>query len=95
MFIEVREPDMHEPSGDLRRVIEALNRNGQIRITGPITCDMHVLRTLQPALRKGKWQVTVALREGHEIIAVWPGLKDRIFGRVFDVGSTTMSAHLL
>jgi len=93
-FIEVREPDMHEPSGDLRRVIEALESQWSDRITGPITCDMHVLRTLQPALRKGKWQVTVALREGHEIIAVWPGLKDRILGAAVDVGSTTMSAHL-
>ena len=93
-FIEVREPDMHEPSGDLRRVIEALESQWSDRITGPITCDMHVLRTLQPALRKGKWQVTVALREGHEIIAIWPGLKDRILGAAVDVGSTTMSAHL-
>ena len=93
-FIEVREPDMHEPSGDLRRVIEALNDQWADRITGDITCDMHVLRTLQPALRKGKWQITVALREGHEIIAVWPGLKDRILGAAVDVGSTTMSAHL-
>ena len=93
-FIEVREPDMHEPSGDLRRVIEALEDQWSDRITGPIKCDMHVLRALQPALRKGKWQITVALREGHEIIAVWPGLKDRILGAAVDVGSTTMSAHL-
>ena len=93
-FIEVREPDMHEPSGDLRRVIEALEDQWSDRITGSIKCDMHVLRALQPALRKGKWQITVALREGHEIIAVWPGLKDRILGAAVDVGSTTMSAHL-
>ncbi len=93
-FIEVREPDMHEPSGDLRRVIEALEAQWADRITGTIICDMHVLRTLQPALRKGKWQITVALREGHEIIAVWPGLKERILGAAVDVGSTTMSAHL-
>ena len=93
-FIEVREPDMHEPSGDLRRVIEALEAQWSDRVTAPIKCDMHVLRTLQPALRKGKWQVTVALREGHEIIAVWPGLKERILGAAVDVGSTTMSAHL-
>ena len=93
-FIEVREPDMHEPSGDLRRVIEALEDQWSDRITGSIKCDMHVLRALQPALRKGKWQITVALREGHQIIAVWPGLKDRILGAAVDVGSTTMSAHL-
>ncbi|MGC6516635.1 MAG: ASKHA domain-containing protein [Candidatus Puniceispirillaceae bacterium] len=93
-YIEVREPDMHEPSGDLRRVIEALESQWPDRVTGPIHCDTHVLRNLQPVLRKGKWQITVALREGSQIIAVWPGLKDRILGAAVDVGSTTMSAHL-
>ncbi|MGC6537632.1 MAG: ASKHA domain-containing protein [Candidatus Puniceispirillaceae bacterium] len=93
-YIEVREPDMHEPSGDLRRVIEALHVQWSDRISGDISCDLHVLRELQPALRKGKWAITVALREGNQIIAVWPGLKERILGAAVDVGSTTMSAHI-
>ena len=93
-FIEVREPDMHEPSGDLRRVIEALESQWADRLNGQVTCDMHVLRALQPALRQGKWHITVALRGGNQIIAVWPGLKERILGAAVDVGSTTMSAHL-
>ena len=93
-FIEVREPDMHEPSGDLRRIIEALETQWADRVTGVITCDTHVLRQLQPVLRKGKWQITVALRGGNQIIAVWPGLKERILGAAVDVGSTTMSAHI-
>ncbi len=33
-FVEVREPDMHEPSGDLRRVIEALQTQWPDRISG-------------------------------------------------------------
>ena len=93
-FVDVREPDMHEPSGDLRRVIEALEVQWPDRVSGAIDCDMHVLRQLQPALRKGKWQITVALRGGNHIIAVWPGLKERILGAAVDVGSTTMSAHI-
>ena len=93
-YIEVREPDMHEPSGDLRRVVEALETQWADRVTGTIDCDLHVLRELQPALRKGKWAITVALRDGHQIIAVWPGLKERILGAAVDVGSTTMSAHI-
>jgi uncharacterized 2Fe-2S/4Fe-4S cluster protein (DUF4445 family) len=56
--------------------------------------DLHVLQTLQPVLRKGKWEVTVALRDGHRIIGIWPGLKDQIVGAAIDIGSTTMSAHL-
>ena len=94
-FIEVREPDMHEPSGDLRRVIEALEEQWPDRLSGePVTADLHVMRGLQVALRKGKWQVTVALRDGHRIIGVWPGLKEQVVGAAIDIGSTTMSAHL-
>ncbi|MGB2303916.1 MAG: 2Fe-2S iron-sulfur cluster-binding protein, partial [Candidatus Puniceispirillales bacterium] len=93
-FITVREPDMHEPSGDLRRIAEALQEQWPNRVTGDISADLHILQILQPVLRKGKWEVTVALRDGHRIIGIWPGLKDRIVGAAIDIGSTTMSAHL-
>jgi uncharacterized 2Fe-2S/4Fe-4S cluster protein (DUF4445 family) len=93
-LVEVREPDMHEPSGDYRRLVEAVETQWPDRVSGPITCDLHILQVLQPALRAGKWQVTVALRDGHHIVGVWPGLKDRIAGVAIDVGSTTMSAHM-
>ena len=93
-FVEVREPDMHEPSGDLRRLIEALEGQWPDRVTGDIVCDLNVIQRLQPVLRQGKWHVTVALRDGHQIVAIWPGLKDQIAGVAIDVGSTTMSAHL-
>ena len=53
-----------------------------------------MIRTLQPILRAGKWRITVALRDGTDIIAVWPGLKEQVAGVAIDVGSTTMSAHL-
>ena len=93
-FVEVREPDMHEPSGDLRRLIEALEGQWSDRVNDDIVCDLNVIQRLQPALRQGKWHVTVALRDGHQIVAIWPGLKDQIAGVAIDVGSTTMSAHL-
>ena len=93
-LVEVREPDMHEPSGDFRRVVEALKSQWPERVSGEISADLHILQTLQPVLRAGKWQVTVALRDGHHVIAIWPGLKDRVAGVAIDVGSTTMSAHL-
>ena len=93
-FVEVREPDMHEPSGDLRRLIEAVTAQWPDRVTDKIECDLNVLRQLQRVLRQGEWHVTVALRDGHQIIAVWPGLKEQVVGVAIDVGSTTMSAHL-
>ena len=85
---------MHEPSGDLRRLVEALETQWPDRVTGRIDCDLHILQQLQPVLRAGKWQVTVALRDGNRIVGIWPGLKDRVAGVAIDVGSTTMSAHL-
>ena len=93
-LVEVREPDMHEPSGDLRRLVEALETQWPDRVSGEIGCDLHILQQIQPVLRAGKWQVTVALRDGNRIVGIWPGLKDRVAGVAIDVGSTTMSAHL-
>ena len=93
-YVAVREPDMHDPSGDLRRLIDAVGEQWPDRVSGAISCDFHILRDLQTTLRQGDWHVTVALRDGNQIIAVWPGLKDQIAGIAIDVGSTTMSAHL-
>ena len=93
-LVEVREPDMHEPSGDFRRLVEALEGQWPDRVSGEISCDLHILRQLQPVLRAGNWQVTVALRDGHHVVGIWPGLKEQVAGVAIDVGSTTMSAHL-
>lgn len=93
-LVEVREPDMHEPSGDFRRLAEALAQQWPDRVSGEITCDLHILQQLQPILRMGKWHVTVALRDGCHVTGIWSGLKEKIVGVAIDVGSTTMSAHL-
>ena len=39
-FVEVREPDMHELSGDLRRLMEALEEQWPDRVGGDIVCDL-------------------------------------------------------
>jgi len=90
-FVEVQEPDMHDPSGDLRRLQNALQSEWQL--TG-LECDLSVLRELQQALRKGAWKVTVAVHGESQIIGVWPGFHDRAFGMAVDIGSTTVAAHL-
>jgi len=90
-YVEVQEPDMHDPAGDLRRLKESLEFEWQLV---DLDCDFEVLHGLQQALRDGQWQVTVAVYEDREIIAVWPGFHDRLFGMAVDVGSTTIAAHL-
>ena len=90
-FVEVQQPDMHDPSGDLRRLEDALEF--EWRLTG-LACDVRVLQQLQQALREGDWKVTVAVHGESQIIAVWPGFREHAFGIAIDVGSTTIAAHL-
>lgn len=89
--VDVQEPDMHDPSGDLRRLRNALKEEWQL---DDLAVDLSVLHTLQPKLREGKWQVTAAVFEEKELLAVWPGFKENIYGVAIDVGSTTIAAHL-
>ncbi|WP_106744388.1 ASKHA domain-containing protein [Yoonia maritima] len=96
-YVEVAEPDMHDPSGDLERLVDALRREWELP---PLEADLGVLRALQPALRKGEWKVTVAVHLGDDsysprIINVWPGYYDgAIYGLAIDLGSTTIAGHL-
>ncbi len=90
-YVEVAEPDMHDPSGDLKRLSDALSREWQL---GALQCDLKVLQGLQAALRSGKWKVTVAVHDRSRIVSVWPGLHEKVYGLAVDVGSTTIAAHL-
>ncbi len=97
LYIEVQEPDMHEPSGDFERVAQALRDQCQV---DEIVTDLAILRRLQPVLRKGEWKVTVALHKGnhdhrYRILDIWPGFYESpIYGLAIDLGSTTIAAHL-
>lgn len=98
-LVDVQEPDMHDPSGDLRRLKQALEKEWGLQ---NLNAKLTILKTLQAALRKGNWQVTVAVHDstsdtapsGGEIVGVWPGFKDAIYGLAIDVGSTTIAGHL-
>jgi uncharacterized 2Fe-2S/4Fe-4S cluster protein (DUF4445 family) len=95
-YVEVAEPDMHEPSGDLQRLERALAEQwGLARVKG----DLRTLQMLQSALRKGGWKVTCAVYHGEaggpRILHVWPGFYEgSIYGIAIDVGSTTIAGHL-
>lgn len=90
-YVEVAEPDMHDPSGDLKRLTDALAKEWQLQGLG---CDLKVLQGLQAALRAGDWKVTVAVHSRSQIVAVWPGFREKVYGLAVDVGSTTIAAHL-
>jgi uncharacterized 2Fe-2S/4Fe-4S cluster protein (DUF4445 family) len=91
-YITVEEPDMHNPSGDLERVIKALHDQwGLDTVQG---ADIATLRELQKILRQGAWAITVALHDDTRIMAAWPGFSDQVYGVAIDIGSTTVAAHV-
>ncbi|MEM6374304.1 MAG: ASKHA domain-containing protein, partial [Pseudomonadota bacterium] len=96
-YVEVEQPDMHEPSGDLERLVRALKAEWGIE---NIHADLHILQVLQPTLRKGAWKVTVAIHLGDEenaprIMHIWPGYYEgTVYGLAVDLGSTTIAGHL-
>lgn len=97
LYVEVDEPDMHEPTGDFERLARALKDQWQVE---GIAAELSLMRRLQPALRKGEWKVTVALHKGnhdarYRLLDIWPGFYEgRILGLAIDLGSTTIAAHL-
>ncbi len=95
-YLEVEEPDMHQPSGDLERVYKALSEQWGI---DEIYTDLRTLQGLQKTLRQGEWKITIAIYHGHirsrnRVISAWPGFHDKVYGVAFDIGSTTIAAHL-
>ncbi len=97
VYVEVAEPDMHEPTGDFERLSRALADQWQVE---RVEADLSVLRRLQPVLRKGDWKVTVVLHKGNHdtatrILDIFPGFHDGpLLGLAVDLGSTTIAAHL-
>ncbi|MFQ5773501.1 MAG: ASKHA domain-containing protein [Kiloniellaceae bacterium] len=90
-YVEVAQPDMHNPSGDLERVMTALERQWGLK---GLECDLRVLQVLQRVLREGAWKITVAVHRGLVLTTAWPGFHDTAYGVAVDVGSTTIAAHL-
>jgi len=96
-YVEIAEPDMHNPKGDLERLIEALEEQWSLeRVIG----DLRTMQGLQSALRDGKWKATVAIYDGRDgvaprIMQVWPGYYEgSVYGVAIDIGSTTIACHL-
>ncbi len=91
--VEVERPTLETPGGDLARLLAALAGEWGLDREA-LRADLQVIRDLQPALEAGGYRVTVAVHDGRDLIAIWPGLHDRALGVAIDVGSTTIAGHL-
>ena len=96
-YVEVDEPDMHNPLGDLDRLKAALERDWGWE---DLMVDSYLLPRVQKRLRDGNWKVTVAIHQDMDasrpsIISIYPGLKNEAYGIACDIGSTTIAMHLV
>ena len=89
--VEVPEPDMEVPKGDLQHLLDVLQSDWGL---SSLTCDAALLARLQPALKESGRRLTVAVHRNHSIIALWAGFHDLAYGVAVDVGSTTVAVHL-
>jgi uncharacterized 2Fe-2S/4Fe-4S cluster protein (DUF4445 family) len=96
-YVEVDEPDMHKPLGDLDRLKVMLEKDWGWK---DLLVSQHLIPQVQQILRKGKWGVTAAIHRDLEtsrpnVIALWPGLHNEAYGIACDIGSTTIAMHLV
>ncbi|TIX06919.1 MAG: DUF4445 domain-containing protein, partial [Mesorhizobium sp.] len=96
-YVEIEEPDMHKPLGDLDRLKIALMKDWGLK---SLDFDVHLLPQVQGILRKGNWTATAAIHKDAEsetarVISLWPGLKNEAYGLACDIGSTTIAMHLV
>ena len=90
-FTTVVAQELDTPRSELDMLRDALMTDWDL--TG-LTAPLSVISEIQAALTKDR-EITVAVRNGTEIVAAWPGFHDAIYGVAIDVGSTTIAGHLL
>ncbi len=96
-YVEVDEPDMHKPLGDLDRLKVMLEKDWGY---SDLQVASYLLPEIQKILRKGNWAVTAAIHRDSPtsrptVIALWPGLHNEAYGLACDIGSTTIAMHLV
>ncbi|MDX8523954.1 ASKHA domain-containing protein [Mesorhizobium sp. MSK_1335] len=96
-YVEIEEPDMHKPLGDVDRLKIALMKDWGFK---NLEFDFYLMPQVQGILRKGNWAATAAIHKDADsdiarVIALWPGLKNEAYGLACDIGSTTIAMHLV
>lgn len=90
-YIEMTKPSFEEPTGDLERVLDELNR--EYGLMG-LYVDYQALQLLPDLLRESNWKLTVAVWMDKEVIRFFPGKVEDYYGMAIDVGTTTVAGYL-
>ena len=90
-YLEMTPPSLADQMSDVARLKAALETQWELK---NLTIDPGLLAPLPGMLRQNKWQVTVAVRNNAQIVALWPGFHDCAYGLAVDIGTTTIAAHL-
>lgn len=92
-YIELEKAELSsELRGLSEQIAERLDADYDVTMS---TLSAHVLPLISNAAKRGDNAITVAVRHGREVCAVYPGYVDRAFGVAVDVGSTTVAGHLV
>jgi uncharacterized 2Fe-2S/4Fe-4S cluster protein (DUF4445 family) len=87
-YVELSEPSLKDQAPDVERLLARLD-DLELRV------DLHALRAVGPALRRGGFRVTAVVVDD-ALVDVEPGdTTSRLFGIAFDLGTTTVVATLL
>ena len=91
VYVKVAPARIDDSRGDWQRLQDALAEQWHLT---DLQIEVQPLRSLQRALRKKSWTVTVTLWRDHIVQRVEPGYVEGIHGLAVDVGTTTVAAHL-
>ncbi len=83
-YVETASPDM---DGLVDTLVSQWDLQG-------IEIESSTASSIAAMLKSGENALTTAIENGNRIIAAWPGYQGSIFGIAYDVGSTTIAAHL-
>jgi uncharacterized 2Fe-2S/4Fe-4S cluster protein (DUF4445 family) len=91
-YLKVPGPVLKRVVADRERVLEALGTDYSLK---NIDTDPVCLTNLPRTLRARESEVTAAIRNKRELLALFPGREERLLGLAVDIGTTTLVAYLL
>jgi uncharacterized 2Fe-2S/4Fe-4S cluster protein (DUF4445 family) len=90
-YVELAPPSLHEAMGDWERLAQELKKTYGL---DGLSIDYLVLKEMPIRIRQGKWNVTVTVWNGNEVIKIEPGFVEKGYGLAVDIGTTTVAAYL-